>query len=166
MPRNEQMIHKNKTCLLIFEHLFNENYVNSYILAKKTNYSQSNIYKFLEKLTLIGLIDKKDKHYYLNHKGYNFYKLALEIREYANFLDNAEKEIKKVFYDNPNREKIFKIAQSNIKKNITEISKEIGLSYRNTFSHIKKLEEFGLIELNKENNKRGRSVYIKEVVRK
>ena len=161
MPRNEQLIHKNKTCLLIFEHLFNENFINSYILAKKIKQAQSNIYKFLEKLTLIGLIDKKDKYYYLNHKGYEFYKLVLEIREYSNFLDNAEKELKDIFYDNPNRKLIYEIAKKNTKQNITQISKEIGLSYQNTFNHIKKLESLGFIERIKMSNEKGRSVYIK-----
>lgn len=40
-------------------------------------------------------------------------------------------------------------------KNITELSKKIKLSYKNTFLSVKRLEKEGYIVFNKDNNKQG-----------
>jgi predicted transcriptional regulator len=61
--------------------------------------------------------------------------------------------------DNSNIKKIFELVKGE-KLNITEISERIKLSYKNTFFHIKKLEEYGLIRKEVDHTSRGKKTYI------
>ena len=72
-------------------------------------------------------------------------------------IDNIYEEI----ISNENRKKILAIINEEDRAyNITEISKKINVSYKNTFMHIKKLERYGFLETKKLQNKKGQSVII------
>jgi DNA-binding transcriptional ArsR family regulator len=61
--------------------------------------------------------------------------------------------------DNPNRKEILSLVKKK-KLTIQQISNAIKLSYQNTFTHIKLLEEFGLVLCEKNHKEQGRPVYV------
>lgn len=77
-------------------------------------------------------------------------------------LDKAGKEsaqIEKLFEDKPYRKKIYELVASK-RMNIKEISAKIGLSYQNTFAHVKILEKYNLVKRIKDHSAKGRPVYV------
>lgn len=60
---------------------------------------------------------------------------------------------------NPNRQEILDVIK-NKKLTITEISKKVKLSYRQTFFHIVALEKYGFIKKDKQYKEQGRKVYV------
>jgi len=69
------------------------------------------------------------------------------------------KETTKTILNIKNRKEIYNLIQKK-KLNITEISKNIKLSYKNTFLHIKKLEKVGLIKKETDQKVKGQETYI------
>lgn len=67
------------------------------------------------------------------------------------------KEVLNLF-NNPNRRQIYELVRKEKGLNISDISKKVKLSYQNTFAHVKKLEEYGLIRTEKQEKEKGRSV--------
>lgn len=61
--------------------------------------------------------------------------------------------------ENPNRAEIMDLVRKK-RMSITDISNKIKLSYKNTFFHIKALENAGLVTTTKEQKTQGRKVYV------
>lgn len=55
----------------------------------------------------------------------------------------------KTLFDNPNRKKIYDIIQKE-NLNIQQIAKKVGLSYQNTFAHVKLLESYNLVKTDRQ----------------
>ncbi len=75
-----------------------------------------------------------------------------------------QKQIEKIrniekIVNQKNRKQIYELIMKK-KLNITQIAKEVDLSYKNTFFHIKKLEALGLVRCKKQEFKQGQSVLV------
>ena len=110
----------------------------------------------------IGKIGKKkvlyNKYDLTIYMGKSLSDIYPQVLELAIKLINAKEKLDKLF-KNPNRKEIYNL----IKKkplSITDISKTISLSYDSTHTHVKLLEEYGLIEAEKHNKTRGRKVIV------
>ena len=77
---------------------------------------------------------------------------AIKILDYVIELDSI--------FENKKRKEIYNVLSENKELNLTEISKKIKLSYRNTFNHIKLMEKVGLLNTKKDLNVQGQNLRI------
>jgi len=76
---------------------------------------------------------------------------AFDYIAYKHELDTFDKSV--------NRKQIFDLLQKK-KLTISQIHREIKLSYQSTFAHIKYLEDLGLVRCEKQEKQQGRSVVV------
>jgi len=59
----------------------------------------------------------------------------------------------------PNRLKILKLC-SKKEFNISELKELLGIKYKSTWEHVRKLEKFGYVKTREEINKKGKNVFV------
>lgn len=98
----------------------------------------------------------------------SLFSLFIQSLESPNDYQNKEKRLKvtqkikllRRIIKNSNSKKILYLLKDNNELSITQIAQNIGVSYQNTHSHIKRLKEVGLIET-KIVKAQGNPIYIK-----
>lgn len=103
--------------------------------------------------------DKTIKHIYLYRTP-----LYMAKNPLVKCLERMTSQVKKLIplatvFDNPKRKEIYSLVKEK-HLTITEISKQINLSYQNTFAHVKHMEKLGLLLTIKHHETQGRKVYV------